>query len=140
MPPKPTRTPRLLTGGNPRIAKGDGEGPVQAYLDALPGWKQSLGKRVDQLIVQAVPTVRKAVKWNSPFYGLEGQGWFLGFHTLTRSIKLAFFNGTSLHPLPPGASKTHGTRYLDLHQGEPLDEAQLISWVQQAAALPGWQP
>jgi hypothetical protein len=128
----------LLTGGNPRIAKADGDAPVQAYIAALPGWKSDLGKRIDALIVRNVPNVRKAVKWNSPFYGIEGRGWFLSFHTLTRYVKVAFFRGTSLRPVPPGASKSKDTRYVDIHEGDELDEAQMATWVKQAAALPGW--
>ena len=130
----------LLSGGNPQIAKGDGDAPVQTYIAAMPGWKRDLGKRLDALIVQSVPDVRKAVKWNSPFYGIEGQGWFLGFHCMTKYIKVAFFRGTSLQPLPPGESKNKETRYLDIREGDQLDEAQLAMWVQQAAALPGWIP
>ena len=128
----------LLAGGNPQIAMADGDAPVQAYLAALPPWKRELGRRLDALIVRTVPGVRKAVKWNSPFYGLDGQGWFLGLHTFTRYLKVAFFRGAALRPLPPGASKGKDTRYLDLHEDDVLDEAQLASWVAQAAALPGW--
>jgi hypothetical protein len=126
----------LLAGGNPQIAKGVGDAPVQAYIAAMPGWKSELGKRLDALIVRTVPQVRKAVKWNTPFYGIEGEGWFLAFHTYTRYVQVAFFRGTSLRPLPPGASKTEDTRYVALHEGE-LDEAQMATWVKQAAALPG---
>jgi hypothetical protein len=129
----------LLSGGNPQIAKGDGDAPVQAYIAAMPGWKGEIGERLDALIVRNVPGVRKAVKWNSPFYGIEGKGWFLGFHTFTRYVKVTFFRGTSLRPLPPGASKQKEVRYLDLVEGE-LDEALLTTWVKQAAALPGWIP
>jgi hypothetical protein len=128
----------LLSGGNPQIAKADGDAPVQAYIAALPDWKRDLGKRVDALIVRSVPTVRKAVKWNSPLYGIEGQGWFLGLHVFTRYLKVAFFRGSSLRPVPPGPSKDRNTRYLDIHEDDELDEAQLASWVKQAAALPGW--
>jgi hypothetical protein len=128
----------VLSGGNPRIAKADGDAPVQAYIAAMPGWKRNLGKRLDALIARTVPNVRKAVKWNSPFYGVEGQGWFLGFHTFTRYAKVAFFRGTALRPLPPGASKSKDTRYLDIYEGDGLDEAQMASWVKQAAALPGF--
>jgi hypothetical protein len=127
----------LLSGGNPQIAKADGDAPVQAYIAAMPGWKKELGKRLDALIVQTVPNVRKAVKWNSPFYGVEGQGWFLTFHVFTHYVKVTFFRGTSLQPLPPGPSKDKNTRYYDIREGE-LDEAQLADWVRQAAALPGW--
>jgi len=130
----------LLAGGNPQIAKADGDAPVQAYIAAMPGWKRDVGKRLDALIVRNVPNVRKAVKWNSPFYGVEGQGWFLGFHIFTRYVKVTFFRGTSLRPIPPGTSKSKDTRYLDIHEGDELDEAQLANWVKQAAALPGWVP
>jgi hypothetical protein len=130
----------LLSGGNPRIAKADGDAPVQAYIAAMPGWKRDLGKRLDALIVRNVPNVRKAVKWNSPFYGIEGQGWFLSFHVFTHYIKVAFFRGTSLRPVPPGPSKHKDTRYIDIHEGDELDEAQMATWVKQAAALPGWAP
>jgi hypothetical protein len=130
----------LLSGGNPRIAKADGDAPVQEYIAGMPGWKSDLGKRLDTLIARNVPNVRKAVKWNSPFYGVEGQGWFLGFHTFTRYVKVAFFRGTSLRPLPPGPSKSKETRYIDIHEGDELDEAQMATWVKQAAALPGWVP
>jgi hypothetical protein len=130
----------LLSGGNPQIAKADGDAPVQAYIAAMPGWKRPLGKRLDALIVRSVPKVRKAVKWNSPFYGIEGRGWFLSFHVFTRYIKMTFFRGTSLRPIPPGTSKVKNTRYLDIHEGDELDEAQLAAWVKQAAALPGWTP
>ena len=128
----------LLSGGNPQIAKGEGNAPVRAYLAAMPGWKRAVGKRLDALIVRSLPGVRKAVKWNSPFYGLEGRGWFLSFHAFARYVKVAFFQGTSLRPLPPGASKQKEVRYLDIHEGDELDEAQLASWVKQAAALPGY--
>ena len=128
----------LLSGGNPQIAKADGEAPVQAYIAAMPGWKRDLGKRLDALIERTVPDVRKAVKWNSPFYGVEGHGWFLSFHVFTRYVKVAFFRGTSLRPMPPGASKHKDLRYLDIHEGDELDEAQMASWVKQAAALPGF--
>jgi hypothetical protein len=130
----------LLSGGNPRIAKADGDAPVQAYIAAMPGWKRDLGRRLDALIVRSVPGVRKAVKWNSPLYGIEGQGWFLGVHTFTHHVKVAFFRGASLRPIPPGASKSKDTRYLDIHEGDELDEAQIATWVKQAAALPGWAP
>jgi hypothetical protein len=130
----------LLSGGNPQIAKADGDAPVQAYIAAMPGWKRDLGKRLDALIVRSVPKVHKAVKWNSPFYGIEGQGWFLGIHSFTRYLKVAFFRGSSLRPLPPGPSKDKNTRYVDIHEGDELDEAQMATWVKQAAALPGWIP
>ena len=128
----------VLSGGNPRIAKADGDAPVQAYIAGMPGWKRDLGKRLDALIVRNVPNVRKAVKWNSPLYGIEGQGWFLGLHTFTHYVKVAFFRGTSLRPVPPGASKGKDTRYIDIHEGDELDEAQMANWVKQAAALPGF--
>jgi hypothetical protein len=131
--------PKLLSGGNPQIAKGDGDAPVQAYIAAMPGWKRDVGHRLDALIVRNVPNVRKAVKWNSPFYGIEGQGWFLNFHCFTKYVKVAFFRGTSLRPIPPGASKHTDVRYIDIHEGE-LDEAQMASWIRQASELPGWIP
>jgi hypothetical protein len=129
----------LLSGGNPQIAKADGDAPVQAYIAAMPGWKRDLGKRLDKLIVRSVPNVRKAVKWNSPFYGVDGQGWFLSFHVFTRYIKVTFFSGASLRPVPPGGTpKSKDTRWIDIHEDDELDEAQLARWVKQAAALPGW--
>ena len=130
---------KLLSGGNPQIAKADGNAPVRAYIAAMPGWKRSVGKRLDALIVRSVPNVRKAVKWNSPFYGLEGEGWFLSFHTFTHYVKVTFFRGSSLRPIPPGPSKHKETRYFDIREGE-LDEARMAKWVKQAAALPGWIP
>jgi hypothetical protein len=132
------KVPVLLSGGNPRIAKADGDAPVQAYIAAMPGWKRALGERLDALIVRNVPNVRKAVKWNSPMYGLEGQGLFLGFHTFTHYVKVTFFRGTSLRPVPPGG-KGKDARWIDIHEDD-LDEAQLATWVKQAAALPGWVP
>ncbi|HET7294596.1 MAG TPA: DUF1801 domain-containing protein [Vicinamibacteria bacterium] len=128
----------LLTGGNPQIAKADGDAPVQAYIAAMPGWKRDVGRRLDALIVRTVPDVRKAVRWNSPFYGMKGRGWFLAIHCFTNYIKVAFFRGTSLRPLPPGASKHEEVRYLDIHEDDPLDQAQLAAWVKQAGRLPGW--
>ena len=130
----------LLSGGNPQIAKADGDAPVQAYIAAMPGWKRDLGKRLDALIVRNVPRVRKAVKWNSPFYGIEGQGWFLSFHVFSQYVKVTFFRGTSLRPIPPGASKLKDVRYVDIQEGDELDEAQFAAWVKQAATLPGWVP
>lgn len=124
-------------GGNPQIAKAEGDAPVQAYIAALPGWKGDVGRRLDALIVRTVPGVRKAVKWNSPLYGVEGQGWFLGIHTYTNYVKVAFFRGTSLRPVPPGESKSKDTRYLDIREDDQLDEAQLAAWVKQASQLPG---
>jgi len=129
--------PALLSGGNPQIAKGDGDAPVQAYIAAMPGWKSEVGRRLDALIVRTVPGVHKAVKWNSPLYGVEGQGWFLGLHCFTKYVKVAFFRGTSLRPVPPGESKSKDTRYLDIHEGDLLDEAQFAAWVKQASQLPG---
>ena len=130
--------PNLLSGGNPQISKGDGDRPVQAYIAAMPGWKRDAGHRLDALIVRTVPGVRKAVRWNSPFYGVEGQGWFLAFHVFTKYIKATFFRGTALRPLPPVESKDPNARYVHIHETERLDEAQLASWISQAAALPGW--
>ncbi|MGH6964550.1 MAG: DUF1801 domain-containing protein [Phenylobacterium sp.] len=132
------KAPILLAGGNPQIAKADGDAPVQAYIAAMPGWKRGLGERLDALIVQSVPNARKAVKWNSPLYGLEGQGWFLSFHVFTRYVKVTFFRGGALRPVPPGASKHEEVRYLDIREGDDLDEAQFADWVKQAAALPGF--
>jgi len=132
--------PKLLAGGNPQIAKGDGDAPVQAFIAAMPGWKHDLGRRLDALVARTVPGVQKAVKWNSPFYGVEGQGWFLNFHCFTKYVKLAFFRGTSLRPLPPGESTHQDVRYLDLHEHDKLDEKRFVSWIQQASKLPGWVP
>jgi hypothetical protein len=129
--------PALLAGGNPQIAKADGDAPVQAYIAAMPGWKRDVGRRLDALIERTVPGVRKAVKWNSPFYGTDGQSWLLSFHCFTRYVKVAFFRGTSLRPLPPAASKHKDVRYLDIHEDDELDEAQLAAWVKQASQLPG---
>ena len=128
----------LISGGNPQIAKADGDAPVQAYIAAMPGWKRDLGKRLDALIARNVPDVRRAVKWNSPFYGIEGQGWFVSFHVFTRYVKVTFFRGTSLRPVPPGGT-SKDARWIDLHE-DGLDEAQMETWVKQAAALPGWAP
>jgi hypothetical protein len=128
---------KLLSGGNPQIAKGHGDASVQAYIAAMPGWKREMGQRLDTLIERAVPGVHKAVKWNSPLYGVEGQGWFLGVHCFTRYIKVAFFRGTSLKPVPPGESKSQDTRYLNIHEDDPFDEAQFSAWVKQASQLPG---
>lgn len=137
--PKATR-PRLLADGNPQIGKANGKAPVQAYIAAMPGWQKDVGRWLDDVITASVPNVKKAVKWNSPFYGLEGQGFFVGFHTLTRSVKVAFMRGTSLTPMPPGASKTKDTRYLDIRESDVRDEVQMAAWLKQAAALPGWMP
>ena len=130
--------PTLLSGGNPQIAKADGDAPVQAYIAAMPGWKSDLGRRLDALIERTVPGVTKAVKWNSPFYGVAGQGWFLSYHCFTRYVKVTFFKGGSLRPLPPGKSKHDEVRVLDIHEDDALDEAQLADWIRQAAAIPGW--
>ena len=131
---------KLLAGGNPQIAKADGDAPVQAYIAAMPGWKRAIGKRLDALIVRNVPNVRKAVKWNSPFYGIEGKGWFLSCHVFTHFVKVTFFRGTSLRPVPPGPSKHKEVRYLDIHEDDLFDEAQMARWVRQSAALPGLVP
>ena len=129
--------PKLLSGGNPQIAKAYGDAPVQAYIAAMPGWKQGVGRRLDALIERTVPGVSKAVKWNTPLYGIEGQGWFLSFHCFTKYVKVAFFRGASLRPVPPGPSKQKDVRYLDIHEDDRLDEAQLAAWVKQASHLPG---
>ncbi|MBN8942733.1 MAG: DUF1801 domain-containing protein [Rhizobiales bacterium] len=139
----PTRSPgaavkpTLLSGGNPQIAKGYGDAPVQAYIAAMPGWKSEVGRRLDALIERTVPGVRKAVKWNSPLYGVTDDSWFLGIHVFTKYIKVAFFRGTSLDPVPAGASKSQDTRYFHIHEGDELDEAQFAGWVKQASRLPG---
>ena len=130
------KKPALLAGGNPQIAKADGDAPVQAYIAAMPDWKREVGRRLDALIERNVPNVRKAVKWNSPFYGVEGKGWFLAFHVFTRYVKVTFFRGTLLRPVPPGG-KSKDARWIDIHEHD-LDEAQMAKWVKQAAALPGW--
>ena len=130
----------LLSGGNPQIAKADGAAPVKAYIAAMPGWKRDVGRRLDRLISKTVPGVRKAVKWNTPFYGIEGQGWFLGYHCLTKYVKVAFFRGTALKPMPPGTSKQKDVRYFDIHENTPLDEELMADWIRQAAKLPGWEP
>jgi hypothetical protein len=127
-----------LAGGNPQISKADGDAPVRAYIAAMPGWKRKVGERLDALIARTVPGVRRAVKWNSPFYGLEGQGWFVSFHVFTRYVKVSFFRGTSLRPPPPGGTSKEA-RWIDIHEDD-LDEAQMATWVKQAAAIPGWLP
>lgn len=132
-----TAEPVLLAGGNPQIAKGEGDAPVQAYIAAMPGWKRDVGRRLDALIVRTVPGVRKAVKWNSPLYGIEGQGWFLSIHCFTRYVKVAFFSGMSLRPVPPIESRSKDTRYLHIHEDGALDEARFADWVKQASELPG---
>ena len=131
------KEPTLLSGGNPQIAKGHGDTAVQAYIAAMPGWKSDVGRRLDALITAAVPGVTKAVKWNSPFYGAEGQGWFLAVHCYTQYVKVAFFRGAALRPLPPGASKKEDVRYLDIRENDPVDDEQFIDWVKQASQLPG---
>jgi hypothetical protein len=137
---KTSKKPTLLAGGNPQIPKAEGDAPVQAYIAAMPGWKSDVGRRLDALIVRTVPGVRKAVKWNSPFYGVQGQGWFISFHVFTRYVKVTFFRGASLRPVPPGESKHEEVRYLDIRETDPLDEEQFARWVRQASALPGWDP
>ena len=129
---------RLLSGGNPQITKADGDAPVQAYIAAMPEWKSDVGRRLDELVVRTVPEVRKAVRWNSPFYGVEGQGWFLSFHVFTRYVKVTFLNGGSLSPPPPVESKDKDTRYYHVYEDGQIDEEQFAGWVQQAAAIPGW--
>ena len=128
---------KLLSGGNPQIPKGYGDAPVQAYIAAMPGWKSEVGRRLDALVEAAVPGVAKAVKWNSPLYGVEGQGWFLGVHVFAKYIKLAFFQGASLNPVPPVESKQKNVRYFHIHEADQIDEAQLTDWVKQASQLPG---
>lgn len=133
--------PKRLAGGNPQIPKGDGDAPVQAYIAAMPGWKRELGRRLDALVMAAAPGARKGVRWNSPFYGSPDGGWFVTFHVLTKYVKVTFFDGLSLEPVPPGGTPKSGqARWIDIHEGDELDEAQLSAWVRQAAALPGWTP
>ena len=129
--------PRLLSGGNPQIPKADGDAPVQAYIAAMPGWKSDVGRWLDELIVKTVPNVRKAVRWNTPFYGIEGKGWFLGYHCFNKYIKVTFLNGSSLDPMPPVESKHEDVRYLHIHEADELDEALLAEWIRQAAAVTG---
>jgi hypothetical protein len=129
--------PTVLSGGNPQVPKAYGDAPVQAYIAAMPGWKSGVGQRLDALITKTVPGVHKAVKYNSPLYGIEGQGWFLGIHVFTNYVKVAFFRGASLRPVPPGTSKQKHVRYLDIHENDKLDEAQFTAWVKQASKLPG---
>jgi hypothetical protein len=138
--PRAKNKPILLTGGNPQIAKAEGEAPVRAYIAAMPGWKRAVGKRLDALIMRTVPNVKKSVKWNSPLYGIEGRGWFMQFYVFTRYVKVTFFRGASLLPLPPGPSKHKEVRYFVIYEDDELDEAQLASWIKQAAVLPGWTP
>lgn len=127
-----------LSGGNPQIAKADGDAPVQAYIAAMPGWKSDVGRRIDGLIVRTVPEVRKAVRWNSPWYGIEGEGWFLSYHVFTRYVKVTFLNGASLNPVPPGAGKDPDSRWVDIYEDQPYEE-QMAKWLRQAVALPGWK-
>jgi hypothetical protein len=127
----------LLSGGNPQIPKGHGDEPVRTYIAAMPGWKQDIGRRLDEIIIGTIPQVRKAVKWNTPFYGLDGRHWFLGFHCLTRYVKVSFMQGASLVPMPPGASKQKHVRYLDIYENDEIDEVQFSDWVKQASLLPG---
>lgn len=129
--------PKLLSGGNPQIPKGDGDAPVQAYIAAMPEWKREVGQRLDALIETTVPNLRKAVRWNTPFYGIEGKGWFLGFHCFTRYVKVTFLRGASLRPMPPGESKHKDVRYLDIYEDEPFDEELMVRWLEQASKLPG---
>ncbi len=129
---------KLLTGGNPQIAKGDGDAPVQAFITAMPGWKSAIGQRLDALIVRELPKVQKAVRWNSPFYGIEGQGWLVSFHVLSRYVQVNFFCGAALNPLPPGSGKDPNARWLNIYEGDQIDEAQIVAWLKQAATLPGW--
>jgi hypothetical protein len=130
------KKPTLLSGGNPQIAKAHGDAPVQAYIAAMPGWKREIGERLDALVVRAIPRVQKAVKWNSPFYGVEEGSWFLSFHCFAKYVKVTFFRGTSLRPLPTGESKQKEVRYLDIHEDQ-FDEKQFADWVKQASRLPG---
>ena len=127
-----------LAGGNPQIAKGDGDAPVQAFIKAMPGWQRDVGRRLDALVERTVPGVKKAVKWNSPFYGVEGKGWFLSFHCFTKYVKVAFFKGARLRPKPPVESKDANARYVHIQEGEGFDEDQMATWLAQAAAIPGW--
>lgn len=133
-----TAKPKLLSGGNPQIPKGDGDAPVQAYIAAMPGWKRAAGERLDTLIERTIPGVKKAVKWNSPFYGVEGQGWFLSFHVFTKYVKVTLFYGAKLDPIPPVGSKDPNARYFHIYEDEPIDEPQVVDWIRQAAAIPGW--
>jgi len=137
--PVKAEKPVLLAGGNPQVAKADGDAPVQAYIAAMPDWKGAIGRRLDALIVRTVPKVSKAVRWNTPFYGIEGQGWFLGFHCMTKYVKVAFLRGASLRPPPPVAFKQKNARYLDIYENDQIDEKLMASWIKQASELPGWK-
>lgn len=133
--------PKLLSGGNPQIPKGDGDAPVQAYIAAMPGWKRDIGEQLDTLITRTVPKMQKAVRWNSPLYAMPGQGWFLGIHCLTNYVKVTFFNGLSLRPIPPGGTPKSGeARWIDIYEADTFDKAQLTKWIKQASRLPGWTP
>ena len=134
---KKAAKPKLLAGGNPQIPKGYGDAPVRAYIAAMPGWKRDVGRRIDAIVKRAVPDAQKAVKWNSPFYGVEGQGWFLAFHCMTKYVKVTFFRGSALSPVPPVESKHEDVRYFHIHEGDQVDESQFIDWVTQASQLPG---
>lgn len=136
-PAKDVEQPKLLSGGNPQIPKGDGEGPVRDYLDAMPGWKQRVGRWLDELVVRTVPNVRRAVRWNSPFYGVAGRGWFLSFHCMTKYVKVTFLNGGSLDDPPPVESKYPAVRYLHVHEDDEMDDERLTNWIRRAAELPG---
>ena len=137
----PTKAPVLLSGGNPQIAKGDGDAPVQAYIAAMPGWKSDVGRRIDDLVMHSVPDVRKAIRWNSPFYGAGRDGWFLSIHVLTHYVKVTFLRGAALEPLPPGGTaRSQEARWIDIREGDTIDEARMTAWIRQAAALPGWVP
>lgn len=136
--PSESAAPVLLAGGNPQIAKADGDAPVQAYIAAMPGWKRDIGVRLDAIIERTIPDVRKAVRWNSPFYAAPGHGWLLNIHCFTKYVKVAFFDGASLDPPPPGVSKDEKVRYLDIYEDRPFDEEQFTRWVKQASDLPGW--
>ncbi len=136
-PPRTTASTKLLAGGNPQIAKADGDAPVQAYIAAMPGWKGDVGRRLDALVTRTVPEVRKAVRWNTPFYGIEGNGWFFAFHCITRYVKVTLFRGAALRPVPPVASKLEHVRYFHIHEHDELDEELVVNWIQQAAKLPG---
>lgn len=134
---KSTKKPVLLSGGNPQIAKADGDEPVQAYIKAMPGWKHDVGRKLDALVERTVPDVRKAVRWNSPFYGIEGQGWFLSYHCFAKYVKVTFLNGASLEPPPPVESKHEKVRYFHIHEDDEVDEKQLADWIRQASEQPG---
>ena len=131
--------PKLLSGGNPQIPKGDGDGPVQEYITAMPGWKSDVGRRIDELISSHMRDLNKAVRWNSPFYGIDGQGWLVSMHVLTRYVQVNFFCGASLQPVPPGSGKDPNARWLNIYEDDAIDETQMIEWIKQAASLQGWE-